>query len=70
MVAKTIFVTLRNLLIYANYLKTAQPISIFSPKDAYLIFRQLQKRGWEFFTRFNKKTRKTESSVQLDPLCT
>ena len=35
----------QNMLIYANYLKKEQPISFFfSPKDAHLIFRYLQKR--------------------------
>ena len=40
------------MLIYANNMTTAQLISFFSPKDAYLILRQLQHRRVKIFVRF------------------
>ena len=53
------------MLIHAIYLKKAQPISFFSPKDAYLIFTQLQKED-EIFLRILTGEAKNEV-LQLDP---
>ena len=46
----------------AIFLKTAQPIHFFTPKDTYLIFRQLQKK-----TEILTGDAKMKSWVQLDP---
>ena len=58
MVAKTILSYCAIMLFYAYYLKTVQPISIFSPKDAYLISRQLQKKRVKFFSCLNSRREK------------
>ena len=59
MAVKTFFVTLcNNAYLYAYYLKTAQPISMFFTKNGYLIFRQLHKKRVKNFYAFEQETQK------------
>ena len=68
MVAKTSFVTRAIMLIYANYRENGVADMIFfPPKDALLIFRQLQKEG-KIFYPIKQEARKRNVGSKWTPL--
>ena len=50
------------MLIFANYLKTTQPISIIHQMMRIWYLSNIKKREWKFFRRFNKGREKRNIS--------